>query len=84
MNTNRKRQERDALRVSALEYPYLVVRGLTVWKSRDQAICGSAWDGGARDLHCCVIDERTGEIVYEPGRRSTKGRARPSKKRQRE
>ena len=84
MNADLTRRERDGLMMKDPEYPYMVVRDLTVWKSRDQAIRDSAWDGGAKELQCCVLDQRTGEIVYEPGRRSTKGRARPSKKRQRE
>lgn len=46
-------------------YPYMVPANLTVWRTREAAIRGSVEIAGARDLESCVIDERTGEIVYE-------------------
>lgn len=48
------------------QYPFLVARNLSVWRTREAAIRGTVDLGGARDVESCVIDERTGEIVYEP------------------
>ena len=46
-------------------YPFLVPLNLSVWRTREAAIRGTVDLAGARDLESCVIDERTGEIVYE-------------------
>lgn len=46
--------------MSVREYPFLVTVILTVYRTKDSAV------RVARELRSTVIDERTGEIVFEP------------------